>query len=524
MPATISNPVLKGFNPDPSILRVGDDYYIATSTFEWFPGVQIFHSKNLANWTLVCRPIGERHIDMKGNPQSGGVWAPCLTHDGTKFYLVYTDVKHWFNYTPFKDQMNFVTTAENITGPWSDPAYLNGSGFDGSMFHDEDGRKWFLNMEWDYRKNGKAHFSGIVLQEYNPAEQGLKGPVVNIFKGTSLSRTEAPHLYKKNGWYYLMTAEGGTSYEHAVTIVRSRNLTGPYEVPENHPLLTSWETDAYLQKAGHGSFIEAADGRWYLAHLCGRPLPGTQRCVLGRETAIQEIVWEDDWPHLKHGGNSPSETFEISGSASPVPREPVEYRFDGPDLPIDFQTLRTPFDPDVYWFADGALNIRGRESIMSKHSQSLVARRQEDFQFRVETQMVFTPSSFQETAGLIYRYDENHQYYLYLSWDEEKKSNVLEVLGIDKRNYRFHTGGIAVASGKLILALDVNYAKARFSWSEDGKTWTAIGDRLDASILSDDYVDPMGFTGAFVGMACQDLRYRKSVAAFSSFTYIPREY
>ena len=168
---------------------------------------------------------------MRGNPDSGGVWAPDLSfHDGL-FYLVYTDVKTWGAEQRFKDTHNYLVTAPDIMGPWSEPVYLNSSGFDPSLFHDDDGRKWFINMLHDHRK-GRTEFAGIVLQEYDPEQKKLSGPIQNIFKGTEIGLVEGPHLYKKDGFYYLLTAEGGTSYEHAATLARSQNIAGPYEV---HP-------------------------------------------------------------------------------------------------------------------------------------------------------------------------------------------------------------------------------------------------------------------------------------------------
>ncbi|MCK5747068.1 MAG: family 43 glycosylhydrolase, partial [Oricola sp.] len=177
----IRNPILPGFNPDPSICRVGEDYYIATSTFEWYPGVQIHHSRDLVNWTLVARPLARKALlDMRGNPDSCGIWAPCLSHAEGRFWLVYTDVKRYDG--NFKDAPNYITTCETIDGDWSDPVYVNSSGFDPSLFHDDDGRKYFMNMQWNYRGEGTggnprhASFDGILLQEWSP-EKGLFGPV-----------------------------------------------------------------------------------------------------------------------------------------------------------------------------------------------------------------------------------------------------------------------------------------------------------------------------------------------------------
>ena len=221
MRRTIVNPILRGFNPDPSIVRVGDDYYVATSTFEWFPGVQIHHSRDLVHWRLLTRPLNRVDLlDMRGLPNSGGIWAPCLTwHDGL-FYLAFTVVHELNSVT--KDTPNYLTTSPDITGPWSDPVYVNSSGFDPSLFHAQDGRKWWLNMIWDHRP-GRNLFYGIVLQEYSLEQQQLVGASKLVFAGTGLGGTEGPHLYYRNGYFYLMTAEGGTSYDHAVSLTRSRS-------------------------------------------------------------------------------------------------------------------------------------------------------------------------------------------------------------------------------------------------------------------------------------------------------------
>src|SRR5258705_3126622 len=208
----IQNPILKGFNPDPSIVRVGDDYYIATSTFEWFPGVQIHHSKDLKNWRLLTRPLNRAsQLNMLGDPDSCGIWAPCLSHDGDQFYLIYTDVKRYGRTSvggaagaSLRDFHNYMVTCTTIDGEWSEPVYLNSSGFDPSLFHDDDGRKWLVNMLCDHRP-GQNRFAGILGQEYSGKERSLTGNRELIFEGTALGLTEAPHLYKRNGYYYLLT-------------------------------------------------------------------------------------------------------------------------------------------------------------------------------------------------------------------------------------------------------------------------------------------------------------------------------
>jgi xylan 1,4-beta-xylosidase len=294
----IQNPILPGFNPDPSFCRVGEDYYIATSTFEWYPGVQIHHSRDLVNWTLVSRPLNRAaQLDMRGNPDSCGIWAPCLSHADGKFWLVYTDVKRLDG--AFKDAHNYIVTCDTIDGDWSARTYVNSSGFDPSLFHAPDGKKWFINMQWNHRGPGTggnpkhASFDGILAQEWSAAG-GLSGLVHQIWSGTELGLTEAPHIFVRNGWFYLTTAEGGTGYDHAVSMARARSVTGPYEThPNLHLMTTRFDPHSPLQRVGHGQYVQTPSGDVYHTFLCGRPLPG-RFCPLGRETRIAKCVWGDD--------------------------------------------------------------------------------------------------------------------------------------------------------------------------------------------------------------------------------------
>lgn len=520
--ATIRNPVLRGFNPDPSILRVGADYFLATSTFEWFPGVQIHHSRDLADWRLITRPLDRpSQLDMLGNPDSGGVWAPCLSHSDGVFYLVYSDVKHWKR-DPYKIAHNYLVTAPDIAGPWSDPVFLNSSGFDPSLFHDDDGRKWLLNMLWDHRR-GRNRFAGILLQELCPKTRRLIGPVTNIFKGTARGLVEGPHLYKRDGWYYLLTAEGGTEYAHACTLARSRRIEGPYELhPDIHLLGSFGHPEAPLQKAGHGSLVETPDGDWYLAHLCGRPLDG-RHCTLGRETAIQKCAWRDDgWLYLEHGGIVPALTAEAPAAGAATPPTPAwNGRFDTPDLDLHFQSLRQPATPDWLSLTErpGYLRLKGMEPTVSTFRQSLIARRVQAFDIRVETEIEFQPESFQQMAGLIAYYDTENHYYLRISHDETLGRS-LNIIATDAGNSSeiLPSEVPLPATGPVRLALDIHHLDLRFHFALPGEAWQPVGPSLNVAILSDDY-NHLGFTGAFVGLCCQDLTGRRLHADFPSFVY-----
>lgn len=523
----ILNPVLTGFNPDPSICRVGDDFYIATSTFEWFPGVQIHHSRDLRNWRLLTRLLTRRsQLDMKGNPDSCGVWAPNLTYHNGTYYLVYTDVKRFDG--RWKDTHNYVVTSDRIDGEWSEPYYLNSSGFDPSLFHDDDGRAWVLNLLVDHRK-GKF-FGGIIMQEFSYEKMALVGQVHYIFPGTPLGVTEGPVLFKKDGWYYLLTAEGGTEYNHAVTVARSRCVTGPYEVHPCNPILTSADAPAlYLQKAGHGSLVCTPDGRWYLTHLTGRPLTERGRCTLGRETALQEVEWhEDGWMYLKGGGHHPHRETEAPDLPDcPWPATPALHRFDNDRLPLEFQSLRVPMDES--WVSlnrqKGFLAIKGRESLCSTHSQSMIARRQQHFACQATAHLRFEPDTFQQMAGITYYYNTRHFYYFFMSWEESLKSYVLNILVNDDNNWSEPLSDyILLPRPEAGLRLKVCRDKLRFFYSCDGDTWQEAGGVLDASIISDDYVCnkfeyKAAFTGAFIGMCCQDVSGVGKWAYFDDFEY-----
>lgn len=522
----ITNPILRGFNPDPSILRVEDDYYIATSTFEWFPGVQIHHSRDLVNWRLLTRPLDRIGLlDMKGVPNSGGIWAPCLTWAEGRFWLCYT-VVHALN-SATKDVFNYLTTAPDIMGPWSDPVFLNSNGFDPSLFHDEDGRKWLVNMVWDHRP-GKNPFNGIHLQEFDPASGKLVGEAKNIFKGTKLGCTEGPHLYRRGGYYYLMTAEGGTGLEHAVTLTRAKKLEGPYdEVHPGNPLLTSWQKGQLgLQKAGHADLVETQNGECYMVHLCSRPLPGTGRCILGRETAIQRVEWRSDgWMYLADGGNEPQTA--VAGpalAAAPWPAGMARDDFDGAVLGRQYQMLREPLLENRMSLSArrGFLRLKGGESLESNFNQALVARRQQAFRCTATTLLEFEPATFLQMAGLVCYYSTKLYHYLCMSVDE-KLGTCLYIQTADDGRIVYPLGESVVSldgASRVYLRADLDFAVLRFSYSLDGTAWKSIGGELDASILSDDYGDDWGFTGAFIGMACQDLTGQRKAADFDFFEYV----
>jgi xylan 1,4-beta-xylosidase len=536
----IENPILRGFNPDPSIVRVGEDYYIATSTFEWYPGVQIHHSRDLAHWRLAARPLDRAsQLDLRGDPDSCGVWAPDLSFRDGLFHLVYTDVKRYGRTTvagasgaSLRDFHNYLVTAPAIEGHWSDPVHLNSSGFDPSLFHDEDGRSYLLNMLWDHRP-GRTRFAGIVLQEYDRAARTLTGERVNIFPGTALGLTEAPHLYRRGGWYHLLVAEGGTQWNHAVVMARSRSLTGPYQLHPQTPLLTArGRSGAALHRAGHGDLVETPSGETYMVYLCGRPLPGRGRCTLGRETAIQKMRWgEDGWLWPEEGEGAPVlRTAPPNLAPAPVPPEPSRHDFDSAELPMPFQWLRTPEPERIFSLTarPGHLRLCGRETIGSLFTQALVARRQQAFCYSARTLVDFEPEHYQQAAGLVCYYNGAKFHYLHLSRDEEHKRHLRVMSALpDAPMADSFTAPLPLPAGPVELRAEVDYERLLFAWRPAGAAeWRWLPELFDASILSDEATAPglPNFTGAFVGMACQDLAGTARHADFDWFVYEEREF
>lgn len=540
----VRNPILRGFHPDPSILRVGSEYYLAVSTFEWFPGVRIYHSGDLAHWEFYSAPLDDYgKLELRGVSSSDGVWAPCLSYDGEYFYLIYT-ITHSAREFPVMDTPNYLIRAKQLKGPWSVPVYLNSSGFDPSLFHDRDGRKYLLNMEWDYRGGvSKSPFAGILLQEYDPEKEELLGKPEKIFLGSGIGLTEGPHLYWHEGYYYLICAEGGTGWFHAVTVARSRNIHGSYELCPDNPVLSSWEGsreaeegqmelrekelgNGRIQKAGHASILHTEDGSWYMAHLCARRIPGLLCCTIGRETGLQEVEWRNGWPVLKRGGRLPGNFVEVPGKRDEIydPFEGrTEYCFDNEDFRRDFQTLRISFEDAGMTVKErrGWLRIYGKESIYSRFYQALIARRQTELSFKAGICFQFQPESYQHSAGLIYRYDEKNQFYAFVTFDEEYEGCAVCLVSVQKgKTSLLYKAPVSEEEFELEIAVEND--QAWFYYMNQGER-TEMGKNVCIRNLSDDYAN--GFTGCFVGMCVQDLQNQKKYADFERFWYegLPEE-
>jgi len=515
------NPVLRGFRPDPSLLRIGADWWIATSTFEWWPGVALHHGRDLSGWELVGGALDRRsQLELRNLEPSCGVWAPDLSVADGVVHLVYTVVLRVL--APFLDSTAMVVTAADPRGPWSEPTFLLGYGFDHSLFHDDDGSSWLLWTVLDLRPGRPERQRGIYARVYDRRSRSLHGPAHRIFGGTELGSTEGPHLYRRDDWYYLVTAEGGTYYDHAVTVARSRHVLGPYQISPHGPMLTSAPHDR-LQRAGHASLAEAADGSWWAAHLVSRPLPPAAegpalRSPLGRETALQQLSWpRDGWPTLAAGGCSPRDVLPLPApDTHPVPAESGDLL--GPRL----LTLREP--PEEQWVSSrarpGWVRLRGRASLSARQDVSLLAHRVTELRWSAEVEVEAIPASPWQACGLLAFYDGLGYAWLRLSAGPEGGR---ELCAQTSGWLWYDEPGEPVTppDGPLHLGLDVDGAALTMRWSADGSTWQRIGPLYDASRLSDEFRSDGHFTGTVVGVHAVDLMDRTFLSDWRGFAYRP---
>ncbi|MFC8514511.1 family 43 glycosylhydrolase [Streptomyces sp. NPDC057257] len=524
----LHNPVIRGFAPDPSMVRVGDCYYVATSSFEWFPTIPIHRSRDLAHWEYAGHVEGAAPGgSLAGVPDSGGIWAPSLSWDGERFWVAYAIVRSVG--TPYFDTDVYVSTATDVSGRWTTPRRIPSHGFDPALFHD-DGRLWLLNLQNDHRPGG-SRFAGIVLTELDPGSLAPVGGTHLLLQHEQL--VEGPKLLRRDGWYYLVLAEGGTGFEHGVRVARSRALTGPYEL-DDRPLLTSRDDPSLpLQKAGHGELVQTPSGHWVLSHLAARPLhtPAGPRCTLGRETAVQPVAWDTDgWPRLAHGGHHPAVEVDVP---TPLPPSAVA----PPAVPVEpsgrpWCSLRAA--PDPSW-ADttsrpGWIRLRGRHGPESRWAHNLLARRITEHRAEAEVTVEAAPRTFTQAAGLVLWYDTEAYLSLDVTWAEPEGEGqhgqqwqdpragrtVLSLTERDEDGIRQAALVEIGTDAPLTLGATIDGAEARFWYVRDGVR-TPVGPPLDFARLSDDHGSRLRFTGAMAGIHAVDLVGAELIADFTGF-------
>ena len=542
----IKNPILTGFNPDPCICKKGDDFYIAVSSFEWLPGIPVYHSKDLKNWELYTHVLTlDSQVELRKLPSAKGVWAPCLTYckEEESFYVIY-GVMNSMNARYF-DIDNYLIKAKDIRGPWTEPVYLHSAGFDASILHDDDGKKYIVSLEWETR-DGYEKPGVICVTEYDTVKKCLKEYPKRVYNGgTDRGCIEAPHLTKRGAYYYLMCAEGGTGYNHCVTMARSKSPYGPFEKDPTNPILTSspnnsderadWDhlkpkyynPDSILQKSGHGSYVNLDEKNAYLVHLCARPFVPELRCTLGRETAIQKMIWtEDGWLRLADGSNlaklETEETGLVDFNAEILPDRDD---FDGEVLRRDYYSPRIfPSDFTDCKSRKGFVKLRGQESLSSLNKVSLLCRKLPSVNVEVSAGLDFNPEIYQHSAGLVLYYDNMNYIAIRKYYSDTLKQPAIAIISLENGEKKELLDTRTAVDGRPVcFKLTVSERNSFFKWGYEGEETKPIGPVFDTSKFSDEYCKYGEFTGTMAGIFAVDSMFHKKEADFDYFSVVDKK-
>ena len=528
MPGTFRNPILPGFYPDPSICRVGEDYYLVTSTFEYFPGLPIFHSRDLVHWRQLGHVLDRpSQLPLDGVYASGGLYAPTIRYAGGTFYVINTLVGGT------SKAGNFIVTATDPAGPWSEPYWLeNAPGIDPSLFFDDDGRAWYVGNRTATNHQYEGH-TEIWLQELDLGAMCLIGEPCVLWEGAARRAVwaEAPHLYKINGQYYLMIAEGGTAHDHAVTIARSTNITGPYEANRRNPIMTHRHLglDYPIVGTGHADLVETQNGEWWMVLLAMRPYGG-YFYNLGRETFLVPVHWENRWPVVAAG----SGRVETVGQAPNLPEHrwpslPACDHFETQALAPQWNFLRTPRDD--FWSLSarpGYLRLRLRpERLTDLANPSFVGRRQQHIRFATRVALEFKPQQEYECAGLVLLQNNAFHFRYVITGGATATVRLMKYSTTDPVSRSSPIpAGTEVVLAELPIQGDRFYFKVEadgqaynFHIATEPEAWQTVAEGVDGRILS----TPMagGFVGAYIGMyASSNGQPSENTADFDWFEYV----
>ncbi|HOV69295.1 MAG TPA: glycoside hydrolase family 43 protein, partial [Clostridia bacterium] len=475
-----NNPVIPGFNPDPSVCRVGEDYYLVTSSFEYFPGIPLYHSRDLVNWRQVGYCLTRKsQLDLTNIPAGDGIWAPTIRYHNGRFYLTCTVMG---------GIGNFLVYTDDIYGEWSDPVLIDFTGIDPSLFFDDDGCVYYTGTGYTDNKYG------IHIFRLDVETGKIKTEPKMIWSGTG-AYPEAPHIYKINGLYYLLIAEGGTDYGHMSSIARSASVFGPYEPCADNPIISNRSLDLPVACTGHADIIQAHNGSWWAVCLATRPVGYPSYHPLGRETFLASVTWtEDGWPVVNQNGtiNTVMEADCLPEHIWPQPG--ARDSFDRPELGLCWNFLRNPV-PDSWSLVDrkGFLALNGLSSNLDGIDPvAFIGRRQQHFAVSVRTLLEFNPAEGEE-AGLTALISNSLHYELAVTMSG----------GVRQVIFRRRIGtlqkvenSIICDHNPIILGIDADWDMYKFFIEAHGeKTYIGQG---EARYLSSEA--GAAFTGVFFGI------------------------
>lgn len=496
------NPIVSGFHPDPSVCRVGDDFYLVTSSFEYFPGVPIFHSKDLIHWEQIGHCLTRpSQLPLEKCYPSGGIFAPTIRYSKGIFYMITTNISRG----------NFIVYTKDPAGEWSEPIWLKQKGIDPSLYFEGD--KCYMTSNPN---------NTIYLSEINPITGEQLSESKPLWSGTGGRYPEAPHLYKKDNWYYLLVAEGGTEYGHKVTIARSRNMYGPYESNPSNPILTHINMNAQsnpIQGTGHADIVQASDSSWWMVCLAFRPQTG-QHHLLGRETFLAPVRWDKNaWPVVNGDG-----TIALNMDVQTLPLQPVKKvsfttEFDSEKLGFEWNYLRNP-NTRNYSLSErkGFLRLKSTPITLDEaDSPTFVGRRQEHIKFTATTALNLNNAQTGDESGLTVLMSNRYHYDLAIQQDANGKRFLVLKYRLGKM---MHTEAkVAVPNQQIFLQVKGTPDEYSFYYSLNGTSFQLLGS-MNCSFISSETAG--GFTGVYLGLYSSSKNAKsKAYADFDRFDYQP---
>lgn len=510
MKKTYNNPVLTGFFPDPSIIRVEDNYYMVNSTFEYFPAVVISHSKDLVHWEIIGHAITRNdYLDLTGIEDSHGFWAPDISYYKGTYYIFVTlrlnNAIEGQARTRFRRQV--IVKSDRPEGPYSKPDFIDIDGIDPSHFVDDDGSHYMVITP------------GANLVKLNDKCTKALSDKVSIWPGTGERAPEGPHVFKKDGYYYVILAEGGTGYGHRITVARSQQLFGPYEPSPYNPVMRQTDPDAPIQRAGHGKLVQTQTGDWWVTYLCGRPNQG-RYTTLGRETALDPVEWTNDGWFTVNQGQGPS----IEQKAPSLPQTEYEEKFfdnfNARNLELYWQFVRNP-DNEAWSLTErpGYLRIyTGNSSMGDLHTRNIVVRREKHFQYSASVKLEFNPTCHEEEAGLVCMYGRHCMVRIFLNKDQNYRVNAVQT----ENDVVTNLGKSEEFDSPIVyLKIVVNHQERKLYYSLDHEEWILVGTIAKATFLAGEGVKiGKHHTGTMVGMyAVNNGTGGRTPADFDWFNY-----
>lgn len=502
--STYRNPIVRGFYPDPSIVRVGDDYYMVNSSFQYFPAIPIHHSKDLVHWELIGHVITENdYLPLNETSDSHGIWAPDISYFNGEFYVFAT---MRLNDPPENNtgklRQTLFMKSKNPEGPYSKPVVLDIDCIDPSHFVDDDGTHYCVTAP------------GITITKLTDDCEAIAEPTTLVWPGTGLRCAEGPHILKKDGWYYAILAEGGTGFGHQISVGRAKNVMGPYESSPHNPALKQTDPGAEIQRSGHGDLVLTQTGEWWVTYLCGRMNEG--RCTtLGRETSLDKVTWTEDGWFIVNEGKGPSVENEAPAGLPWTEYEEKNFDdFDDDKLSLEWEFVRNPRNDKISLTKNkGYFTIEaGEYDLCERKSYNTLVRRETELSYTFSTKLEFEPFASGQQAGITCYYGINNYIKCCMTYDDGLKIRVYE----NRNSEKSVMGEVSIKEGTKTVYLKVRVIKQtrEFFYSLDNETWILVGRAERCYFLCDEgVIVGKHHTGTFVGIYAYNGGNEKTVDA-----------